>query len=147
MAKYTRTVLKPFNKALLAEQLTGFNLVRFDLAGFQRASEFVGEPTTEPKRVLRKRLTNGSYIEDFAEPGEIRFESAADPGGALDAVLSAHDSTGLTAEQARLNKDGTDFDTLIAQYPNIDGMNAAQVRNYVKLLARIVIRDQRDTAI
>lgn len=145
-----KTVLKNFNRDLLIEEITAaLPLVSLQLSGFERISEFIGAPATEPKLVLRRRNPDGTYFEDFAQPGELRFDFSPDLTPAedtiLDGILSDHDSTGLTAEQTRRNQDTSDLDSLELNYPNYDAFNNTQRNNFLKTLARVVIRDARNS--
>ena len=149
MSADVRTILKNFNRDLLLEELEGSALPfqSYQLSGFERFNRFEGQPTSEPRRLSRILQSDGKYIEDFAAPGELRFEFSGDltvaEDTALDTLLSSHDSTQRTSEQQRENKDKSDLDTLIAQWSNVDNMNNTQLRNYVKLLARVVLRERK----
>ena len=155
MAQDTRTVLKNFNRDLLNEELVASALpfLQVELSGFERINQFVGAPTTEPRLISRRLVdpVNKTYVEDFAQPGELRFEfsiALSGPEGAmLDSLLTAHDVTQRTAEQQRVRQEETDLDTLIVQFPNVQTMNNSQLRQYVKLLARVYLRDKRQPPI
>lgn len=146
MASETRTVAKNFNRDLLTEELSASALpfVSAFLAGFDRLNQFVGTPSAAPKLIAKDGVAGTS---DFAQPGEIRFEfltALTVPQGAiLDALLNSHDSTNQTDEQTRGNQDQSDMDTLVANFPNFDSFTNAQFRSFVKLLARVVIREAR----
>ncbi len=149
MADEVRTVLKNFNRDLLREELTASALPyeSLHLAGFIRLNQAVGTPAPADVVITRKRETDGSYTEDLAAPGEIRFvfttALTGAEGTALDALLTAHDSTDRTQEQNRQIQDNDDVDTLVAQYANYDSFTDAQFKQYVKLLARVAIRAAR----
>ena len=149
MVAETRTILKNFNRDLLIEELAASALpfIQADFSGFKRIDQYVGAPVIESRLILRKRNNDGTYLEDFAQPGEIRFEFStaltAAEATALDSLLSAHDATQFTTEQTRENQDITDMDTLVDNYPNFDSFNNAQFRKFVKTLARVVIREHR----
>lgn len=149
MSTTTRTILKDFNRDLLTEQLAASALpfVKSELSGFRRKSRFVGTPTSEPRRVSRILQADGTYTEDFAQPGEIRFEFTTGltiaEGVILDTLLADHDSTQFTTEQTRENKDETDLDTLITNFPNFDSFNNQQRNMFLKTLARVVLRERR----
>ena len=150
MVSEIRTVMKDFNRDLLLQELqTSPLFVSVQLAGFQRADEFTGTPAS--RRISRIRQVDGTYVEDIAPAGEVRFEFTselnASQASTLDALLAAHDSIGRTAEQSRIEQDDTDLDGLIANYPNYDSFTNAQRNSFIKALARVVIRDQRNTAI
>jgi len=150
MVSDTRTVLKNFNRDRLTEQLTSSALpfIQVHLAGFEKINQFVRAPATEPRLILRRRLRDGSYFEDFAQPGEVRFEFTialtSAEAAALDALLSAHDATQRTADQQRIEQDDTDWNTLVANFPNWDSFNDTQRNNFLKVLARVVIREKRN---
>jgi hypothetical protein len=147
MASDTRTVAKDFNRDLLLEQLAASALpfVSAFLAGFERLNRFVGTPSAAPRLITKDGVAGTS---DFAQPGEIRFEFSTAlttaEGTALDSLLTAHVSTNRTADQSRQAQDETDLDALVANFPNYDSFTNAQFRSFVKLLARVVIRDRRD---
>ncbi len=153
MAPDVRTILKNFNRDLLTEELSAsaLSFIQLELSGFERINRFVGAPTTEPRQVSRIRQPDGSYVTDFAQPGEIRFEFSAAltavQGPALDGLLAVHDATQRTSEQQRIKQDNADLDALIANFPNFDGFNNAQFRNFVKVLARSYIRERRTVQI
>jgi hypothetical protein len=152
MADEVRTVLKDFNRNLLTEELAA-SVLPFEsafLAGFQRKgnSRFVGEPTAAPKLISRDGV---SGVEDFADPGEIRFvftTALTVPQGAiLDGLLNSHDATQHTADQDRTRQDTLDYVALEAQWPNIGTMTNADLRLYISKLARVIIRDNRNAPI
>ncbi len=147
MASDIRIVLKNFNRDLLIEELAASALpfITANLYGFERLNRFVGAPASAPRLISGDG--NNPANNDFAQPGEIRFEFTTaltiPEGTALDNLLTAHDSTQRTNEQQRQNQDQTDVDTLIANFPNFDRFSNAQFRAFVKLLARVVLRDRR----
>jgi hypothetical protein len=148
MADEVRTVLKNFNRDLLAEELVAsLPFLGLQMYGFDRINEFEGAPRTEPRKISRVRQSDGSYSEDWAQPGEIRFQFSADLSAGedtdLDSILAAHDSTQRTLEQQRVEQDASDWDTLVAQFPSWDSFNNTQRNNFMKLLARAVIREFR----
>ena len=152
MADDIRTVLKDFNRDLITEELVA-SALPFEsifLAGFQRKgnSRFVGEPTADPKLISRDGV---SGVEDFADPGEIRFvftiALTVPQGAALDALLLAHDATVHTADQDRTRQDTQDYATLELQFPNIDAMTNDQFKDYVTVMARLIIRENRNAPI
>ena len=142
-----RTLQKNFNRDLLREELSGLQLETLQLAGFKRKGRFEGQPSTAPRRVSRVRQPDGTYIEDFAQPGELRFIFTVAPGAALDLILAAHDATQRTTEQTRIDQDETDLDVLLADYPDILAMNPVQLREYVHVFVRGFLRDQRNSEI
>ncbi len=150
MADETRTVLKDFNRDLLIEELLA-SIVPFetlDMAGFVRQGQFIATPAPGPRVIAEDRVAN---TQDIAQPGEIRFVVTSVLSGveaaALDAALSSHVSTVRTAEQSREEQDNTDLNTLEIQFPNFDSFDNTQFRNYTKLLARVVIRQARQSPI
>ena len=146
MASDIRTILKNFNRDLLIEQLTASALpfILVNLYGFERINRFVGAPATEPRLIVKDGVAG---TEDFAQPGEIRFEFVtsltAAEGIILDNLLIAHDATQRTVEQQRMNQDDSDLDSLVANFPNFDSFNQQQFRTFVKVFARSYIRDRR----
>lgn len=150
MADETRTVLKDFNRDLLIEELLA-SIVPFetlDMAGFVRQGQFIATPAPGPRVIAEDKVAN---TQDIAQPGELRFVVTSVLSGveavALDAALSSHVSTVRTAEQTRLEQDDADLNTLEIQFPNFDTFDNTQFRNYTKLLARVVIRQARQSAI
>ena len=150
MVDETRTVLKDFNRDLLIEQLTGPALPfeSLHLAGFVRLGRFRGTPAPGP-RVISSNGVAGT--QDIAQPGEIRFvfttALTGAEGSALDAMLAAHVSTNRTAAQDRFQQDEDDFDQLESLFPDYDSLNNGQRFAFLKLLARVVIRDRRNSSI
>jgi len=149
MATEKKTALKNFNRDLLTEELSASPLpfLKAHPYGFDRINRYEGAPRTEDRIVSRVRQPDGSYVEDRAAPGEIRFEFSSALRAAqdtqLDNLIAAHDSTQRTAEQNREGRDEADMDWLIANYPNVDTLNNAQLCRFVKRLARVVIRERR----
>ena len=149
MPNIVRTVLKNFNRDLLIEAVSASALpfLQLELSGFERLNRFVGTPVTEPKQVSKIRQPDGSYVTDLAQSGEIRFQFVTEltvaEGSALDGILSAHDSTQRTVEQQRINQDKADLDALVANFPNFDSFNNTQRNNFLKVLARVVLRERR----
>ena len=149
MVDETRTVQKDFNRDLLREQLTGSALPfeSLHLAGFVRLGRFRGTPAPGP-RVISSDGVAGT--QDIAQPGEIRFvfrtALTAGEGAVLDSLLANHVSTNRTARQSRLQQDEDDFDQLESLFPNYDSFNNGQFRSFVKLLARVVIRERRNSS-
>lgn len=150
MVDEVRTVVKDFNRDLLIEELQA-SIVPFEslyMAGFHRRGNFIAEPNAAPVVVFHDKVAN---VIDTADPGEIRFVVTSALSGleaaALDAALSSHIETVRTAEQSRTEQDEADWTTLRAQHPNIGSMDATQVRQYLSLLARVVIRDHENAAI
>jgi len=150
MAAETRIVLKRFNQRLLVEEMTASVLpvVSGQLAGFDDVNRFEYAPATAPKLITRRRNQDGSYTEDFAEPGELRFEFSAPlsvaENIALDDLLLAHDATQRTLDQQRQGQDETDLNTLVTNFPNWDSFNNTQRNNFLKVLARVVLREARN---
>ena len=148
-----RVVLKDFNRDVLHQELTASPLPFVDaqLSGFERVGPFVGVPRAEPKLVTRRRLPDGTYFEDWAPPGELRFEFSVElsvaEALALDDLLAAHTPTQRTTKQQRREQDETDLDMLITNFPNWDSFTAAQRNNFLKALSRVVLRKARDAEI
>jgi len=89
MAFETRIILKRFNPKLLAEEMKASILpvISGQVAGFDEIDHFEVAPATAPKLITRRRKKDGTYDEDFAEPGELRFEFSVELTAALDLVL------------------------------------------------------------
>jgi hypothetical protein len=113
--------VKDFNPDRLREQLAaagaGAILDSLGWAGFDRVSD--RRYTPKPARTLiGVSVSNGQRIEDFADPGELRFTFSRDltPGenDQLDTLLANHDHTQLSAEQVRQDQDEADLDSIIA---------------------------------
>lgn len=148
MANDIRTVLKDFNRDLLTEELVA-SALPFEsvfLAGFQRKgnSPFVGEPTPGPKLISNDKVNN---IQDFADPGEIRFvfttALTAPEATGLDTLLTNHDATQTTAEQDRSIQDETDLTILEAAWPNWATFTPTEKDEFLRRFARSYLRDQR----
>jgi hypothetical protein len=146
MATEVKTVLKNFNRDLLFEELQASALpfIAVHLYGFDRLG-FIAVPRAEQRLITGDG--NNPQNNDYAQPGELRFEVTTALTGAesttLDGLLAAHDSTQRTAEQQRLDQDTNDMDTLVANFPNFDTFSDAQFRSFVKVLARAYIRERR----
>lgn len=146
MADDIRTVLKDFNKPLLNEELVA-SALPFEtvfLAGFKRqgADADILTPTPAPKLISDDRVNN---IQDFADPGEIRFvfttALTAPEATALDTLLAAHDSAGTTGDQDRDAQDEIDLDRLITDLPNVPTMTNPEFEEHVERLTRVVVRE------
>jgi len=152
MAFEIRIVLKRFNSRLLAEEMKAsiLPIISGQVVGFDEIDRFEAAPATAPKLVTRRRKSDGTYNEDFAEPGELRFEFSVELTAAFDLVLDnlllAHDSTLRTADQQRQEQDETDLDTLVANFPNWDSFNNTQRNSFLKLLSRVVLRRARNAS-
>ena len=149
MADETRTVLKDFNRDLLRRDLTNSALPfeSLDLAGFVRKNRFEGTPAPGPRVIVDDKVAN---TQDIAQPGEIRFvfttALTGPQGTALDAELTSHVSADRLTRQSRLDQDVSDLQTLENQWPNFDSFTDAQFKQFVKRLARFVIRRARQSA-
>ena len=147
MAVEIKIVVKRFNHDLLIEELASLPYANLNLAGFRQANRYIYEPASAPVLVSSTLNADKSYTKDFAVPGELRIEMSRDltvqEDADLDTVLAVHDDTEFTAGQRRERQDSTDYDTLTTRYPDIEGMNNPQLRNYIKLIARVLIRERR----
>ena len=120
------------------------------IAGFTRLSPRRYEPFTE-RRVVGVSVVDGTRVEDFADPGELRFALAQpltpSEDASLDAVLAAHNPAVLSAEQVRQDQDDADAAQLEADFGAWDAMNNAQRFTALKRLVRLVIRRERSAAV
>ena len=147
MVDVVKTTVRDYNRDLIREELRAsalpFTSVFF--AGFANLGRF--RKTPQARRIRRDGVAS---TEDNAAAGELRFVFTRALTGAedtaLDTLLTNHNDTGRTAEQSRLEQDDADFTTLENQFSNFDSFDNTQFRNYVKLLARVVIRDKRKSA-
>ncbi len=146
MADDIRTVLKDFNKPLLNEELVA-SALPFEtvfLAGFKRqgADPDILTPTPAPKLISDDRVNN---IQDFADPGEIRFTFSTAltvaEGVILDDLLAAHNSAGTTSDQDREEQDEIDLDRLITDLPNVTSMANPEFEEHIERLTRVVVRE------
>lgn len=151
MADDIRTVLKDFNRDLLTEELVA-SALPFEtvfLAGFKRqgSDANIVTPTPAPKLISDDRV-NG--IQDFADPGEIRFTFSTAltvaEGVILDDLLAAHDPAGTTSDQDRENQDAIDLDRLITDLPNVTTMSNPEFQQHVERLTRVVVREFKSPA-
>jgi len=113
--------VKDFNPDKLREELAasgaGSILVGLSWAGFNRISErrYTPKPARE---MVGSSINNGVRIEDFADPGELRFTITRDltqpEDDALVTLLSNHNFTTLSAEQVRQDQDEADLTAILA---------------------------------
>ena len=119
------------------------------LSGFDRSSRYILVPVNEPKLITRRRNPDGSYTENWAEPGELRFKFSTEltpvEDVLLDDILAMHNSAQRTQQQQREEQDETDLDLLEANYPNWDSFTPAQRNSFLKVLSRVAIRSARNS--
>lgn len=117
----TKTAVKNFNGDLLSEQVAALLTVavfsgQVKWAGFHRLTDRVYEPNAGVQEIGR-HSANGQTTIDTAQPGELRFTCSRDLTSQedtdLDAILTAHNSANLTAEQTRQDQDEADLESLI----------------------------------
>jgi hypothetical protein len=116
MAVVVKFVLKDLNHTKLIEeaQALAFSSVfqKVDWYGFSRKSDRIMTPNTETVKVGEV-----NSVSDFAQPGELRIHTSRDltlaEDAALVAVLTAHNSATVTAEQTRQDQDDADIVALI----------------------------------
>ena len=109
--RIVKTAVKSFNPGLFSEELSG-NSVTADITaiayqGFDRVSEREQAPKAS-REEYGSRTSGGVRTPLLADPGEIHFEAPADPGSALDTVISNHIHTDRSAGQT--NKDDIETD-------------------------------------
>ena len=132
---------KNLNLPLLFDQLQAAGLTQQGLlvAGF----EHVGNQRYRPLTV-RTVIGRSGDVEDFADPGELRFRfadvlsSAEDT--ALDGVLAAHDATQNSSDQDNKQDDADAVAPLVANYRDWGTLTAAQKDNNARQLTRLVAR-------
>ena len=119
MAIYIRFHIKDFNSDRLREDFGALAslLNSISWAGFTQVGDRQYTPNAARKRV-GVRVENSVRVEDFADPGEIRFSTSQTLTPAeetqLNNVFVAHDWTQLSAEQVRQDTDESDLDALLA---------------------------------
>ena len=147
MVDVTKTVVKDFNPALLAEELAATIVPTHDIdfAGFVRSDTDSNVATPQARTVSQDRVAGTT---DNAAEGEIRFIFRDPLTGAedtaLDDTLTAHVATATTDEQDRIALDATDLDQLIADLPNIDTMNLTALKVHVERLTRNYVRETKN---
>jgi len=148
MADDIRTVLKSFNKDLLNEELVA-SALPFEsayLAGFEPRGRprIVFDIAPGPRLISEDKVNN---IQDFADPGEIRFvfttALTAPEATALDALLTAHDHTQRTTEQTRSVRDEAELSALEAAFPNWATFTGPERNDFLERLARSYLRYRR----
>jgi hypothetical protein len=121
MPTVVKIAVKDFNPDRLREQLeaggAGAILTSLGWAGFDRVSD--RQYTPKPARTLvGVSVSNGQRIEDFADPGELRFALTRDltpqEDDQLTTLLANHDHTQLSDGQVRADQDEADLDAIIA---------------------------------
>ena len=132
---------KNLNLPLLFDELQAAGLAQQGLlvAGF----EHVGNQRYRPF-VVRTVIGKSGDVEDFADPGELRFRFA-DPlstaeDTALDGVLTAHDATQTSGDQDNKQADADAIAPLVANYRNWATLTAAQKDNNARQVTRLVAR-------
>lgn len=132
---------KNLNLSLLFDQLRAAGLTQQGLlvAGF----EHVGNQRYRPFAV-RTVIGRSGDVEDFADPGELRFRFADPLSGAedaaLDGVLAAHDATQTSSDQDNKRADQDAIDPLVANYRDWATLSAAQKDNNARQVTRLVAR-------
>jgi len=150
MADDIRTVVKDFNRDLLREELVA-SVLPFEslhLAGFEPRGRprIVFEPTPGPKLISEDKVNN---IQDFADPGEIRFvfttALTVPQAAALDVLLAAHDHTQRTTDQGRRTRDEIELSELEAAFPNWDTFTGPERNDFLEKLSRSYLRYRRNS--
>jgi hypothetical protein len=149
-----KIALKNFNGSKFHEEITatGLPVVSLTWAGFEKVTGSVRLYQPKAARSLvGVMVSNGVRTEDFADPGELRFATSraltALESTALDAAITAHVSSVLTAEQTRENQDEADWTQFIADFGTWDAMNTAQRMAFLKRAMRVLLRAQRGAAL
>ena len=113
-------------------------------AGFVRSDTDSNIATPQARTISVDRVNN---IVDTAAEGEIRFTFrdalTRDEDTALNDAITAHDATGKTSEQDRIDQDAADLETMLTNYPNITTMTDAEFRDHVEMLTRNYLREFR----
>ena len=132
---------KNLNLPLLLDELRAAGLTQEGLlvAGFQHEGNQRYRPFT-----VRMVIGKSGDVEDFADPGELRFRFA-DPlsvaeDAALDAVLAAHDATQSSTDQQNKQSDQDAIAPLVSNYRNWATLTAAQKDNNARQVTRLVAR-------
>lgn len=129
------------------EELAGLPITSMGFAGFNRLTDRIYTPKGDLTQVGYSSNTGP----DFASDGELRVSTSRDltagEESSLDALLLAHVSTTLTAEQQRQDQDAGDWTQMIADFPNWDAANNAQRMTMLKRAIRLIIRKERAAAI
>ncbi len=139
--------LKNFNRDLLGEELAALVLAEPisdpHLAGFVKLTA----RTVEPAPSLVAIVTNKGIVTDSAEPGEIRINVETALAGAdlttLAAAFAVHDSTQLSTEQQRADKDETGLPLLLedlerAKWDAVPGNQQVVNSAHIETLRRAV---------
>ena len=116
MANVVKIAPKNFNADKLMEELAGTPVMDIVWYGFVPINDRVYGPFSGPPRVIEGHSYAGSNY--TARSGELWFITSrrltVPEDSALVSLLTAHDSTALTAEQVRQAQDESDLDALIA---------------------------------
>ena len=134
--------IKNINLELLREELVAVSVPVQGLlmAGFHRLNARVYEPNAATQVIARA----SGRPDVTAEPGELKFKNdpalTLDEEVALDAVLSAHDATNLSAGQRNDDTDSAAIPALVNAFRNWDTRTPAQKDNILRQLTRLVAR-------
>ncbi|MCK5652550.1 MAG: hypothetical protein KAJ42_14275 [Gemmatimonadetes bacterium] len=132
---------KNLNLSLLLDQIRAAGLTQEGLlvAGF----EHVGSQRYRPFTV-RTVIGKSGDVEDFADPGELRFRFPDPLTGAedtaLDGVLTAHDATQSSSDQQNKQADQDAIAPLVANYRDWATLTDAQKDNNARQVTRLVAR-------
>ncbi len=145
MARTVRVETRNLNRLLLLEELIPL-LPQFHMTmgGYERLTQRISTPTVASVVVTRRKITGQPLFEDIAQPGEIWWRTevplTVQEGNDLDAVLSAHDETGVSEEQARENQDSDDIGRLITALQDWNSLSAGQKDTATRRILRLLLR-------
>ncbi len=145
MARTVRIEARDFNRLFLLEELTPL-LPQFHMTmgGYERLTQRISTPTAAPVVVTRRKITGQPLFEDIAQPGEIWWRTevplTVQEESDLDAVLAAHDETGISVEQGREDQDSDDIARLITALQDWNSINAGQKDTATRRILRLLLR-------
>ena len=141
MADVTKFAVKNINLPLLFDQLQAAGLTQQGLlmAGF----EHVGNQRYRPL-ATRTVIGRSGDVEDFADPGELRFRFpdvlTTAENTALNSVLDAHDATQTSGAQDNTQSDADAVAPRVSNYRDWATLTAAQKDNNARQVTRLVAR-------
>lgn len=129
--RIVKTAVKSFNPALLSEELAGNSVTAgvssVAFQGFDRVSDREQAPKAT-REEYGSRTVNGVRTPLLADPGEIHFEAAADPGAALDTIVAAHVFSGRSSGQTEKDDIETDRATVSAGLRSAPDLTPAELK-------------------
>ena len=138
MADVVKFKVKDFNPDRLLEELEVAIISPEGMKwrGFTRINPRLYEPNASTKAIA----TSTGQPDVTADPGELHFKYATDPGAALDTVLDAHDATKLSSLQIAREEDFAAIPALINAWNNWDTFTNIQKDNANRQAQRLIAR-------